>query len=438
MGLSLSTIGIIFVCLFLILMFLRMPVGATMLICGFLGIAALRGWTPALSTVGTNFFRTGVSNDLIVIPVFILMGLLAAQGGVSKDAFTSMHKWVGHLPGGLGIATVGTCAVFGAISATQSASLTTMISVAYPEMKKYRYSDQLSLGCITSGCNLGLMIPPSIGFILYGFMTETSIGQLFLAGILPGILITILFWLQIYFQCRRNPTLAPRSDAASWKERFLAIKGLWGIAVVFILVMGGIYTGVFTPTEGASVGAAAVFIIGLAKRQLTWGNIRRSLFETARITGMIMFIICGAAVFSTFLTSSELTFRLAGIVAELSVNRFLILALVMLFYVIGGCILDIFPLLMVSLPVMFPIATALGIDPIHFGVLSVMGIMIGAITPPIAMNVFIAHGMIPEVPVTTIYRGLYPFLVTNVFCLIVLIIFPQISLILPTLAMPYR
>jgi len=438
MDLSLNNIALIGVALFLIFMFLRMPVGVAMLLSAFIGIWLIRGMPAALNTTGLALYRTGSTYNLSVIPLFIFMGVLAGAGGVSKSAFDTLNKWIGHLPGGLAMAATGACSAFGAVCGNHIATAATMCSAALPEMRRYNYDDKLSLGCISAGGNLGYLIPPSGAFIVYGFMTETPIGQLFIAGILPGLLITLMFMAQIYAQCRLNPKLGPAVAAVSWKERLTSSKGIAGILVVFIIVMGGIYQGYFTPTEAGAVGVMAVFLLGLIARQLTKKNFLDSLLEAAKVSAMIMLLIIGAKLFSTFLTLTEVPITLTTFIEGLDVNRYIILGAILVVYVICGFFMDIFAVLMVSLPIVYPIVVLqLGFDPLYFGVLSVTTIMIGSISPPFGIVVFAIHGM-TKVPLFTIFRGCIPFLAVMVLGLIILAAIPQISTFLPDFMTPYR
>lgn len=438
MDISLTNIAFIGIALFLIFMFFRMPIGVAMLLGAFIGIWLIRGIPAALSTTGLAMYRTASTYNLTVIPLFIFMGVLAGAGGVSKSAFDTLNKWVGHLPGGLAMAATGACSAFGAVCGNHIATAATMCSAALPEMRRYKYDDKLSLGCIAAGGNLGYLIPPSGAFIVYGFMTETSIGQLFIAGILPGLLITLMFMAQIYTQCRFNPSLGPTAPAVSWKKRLISIKGIVGILVVFIIVMGGIYAGFFTPTEAGAVGVTAVFLLGLIGRQLTMKSFLNSLFEAGKVSAMIMLLIIGAKLFASFLTLTEVPITLTTLIEGLEVNRYIILAAILMVYVICGFFMDIFAVLMVSLPIVYPIVCLqLGFDPLYFGVLSVTTIMIGSISPPFGIVVFAIHGM-TKVPLLTIFRGCIPFLAVMVLGLIILSAFPQVSTLLPDLMMPYR
>lgn len=438
MDLPLSTVAFIGIGLFLVFMFLRMPIGVAMLLSAFIGVAIIRGMPAALNTMGLALYRTASTYNLSIIPLFIFMGVLAGAGGISKSAFDTLNKWIGHLPGGLAMAATGACSAFGAVCGNHIATAATMCSAALPEMRRYNYDDRLSLGCISAGGNLGYLIPPSGAFIVYGFMTETPIGQLFIAGILPGLLITLMFMAQIYAQCQLNPKLGPTTPAASWKVRLISIKGIAGIVGVFIIVMGGIYAGFFTPTEAGAVGVATVFLLGLIGRQLTRKGFVNSLFEASKVSAMIMLLIIGAKLFSTFLTLTEVPITLTTYIEGLAVNRYVILAAVLVVYVICGFFMDIFAVLMVSLPIVYPIIVLqLGFDPLYFGVLSVVTIMIGSISPPFGVVVFAIHGM-TKVPLFTIFRGCIPFLLVMVLGLIILVAFPHISTLLANMMMPYR
>jgi tripartite ATP-independent transporter DctM subunit len=436
---SLTTILFIGIIIFLVLMFLRMPIGLAMLMAGFTGISIIRGVAPALNNIGGIVYSTATSYHLSVIPLFVLMGILAGYGGISKNAFSTLHKWVGHLRGGLAMATTGACAAFGAVCGDHIATAATMCSAALPEMRRYNYSDELSLGCIASGGNLGFLIPPSAAFIVYGFITQVSVGSLFMAGILPGLLLTFLFWIAIYIQCRLNPALAPPGPKVSWGDRLKAIKDIWGIFLLFIVVMGGIYTGVFTPTEAGAMGAFVTFILSVVSRQLTWRGFVDSVVETVKTTAMIFLLIMGAMVLSTFLTMTEVTLTLTGLIEGWQVNPYIVLATILIFYVLTGFFMDIFALLIVSLPIVFPIVVnTLGFDPVLFGVLAVLTIVMGSVSPPVGVVVFAVHGIVRDVPLFTIFRGCLPFLAAMFICLIILTAFPEISLLLPNLMMPYR
>lgn len=438
MSLSPATIGLLMIILFFVLMYLKMPIGVTLLIAGFLGLILIRGLPAGLSSIGIITWRQGLKEILLLIPLFTLMGILAAHGGISKDAFSTMYKWVGHFPGGLAMACTGACAAFGAVCGNSLATSLTMTSVALPEMRKYNYRDDFSIGCIAASGNLGIMIPPSGSFVFYGFLTETSIGALFIAGILPGLLITVLFWIQMYTQCRLNPSMGPAGPRFGWMERLKSIKGLWAILLVFFMVIGGIYAGVFTPNEGASCGVFAVFLVGLANRQLKWKSIISALRETIMISAMIMLMIIGAMYFGTFIAASKIPSFLAEFVTTLAVNRYVVMGAILFVYFIAGCVMDMFPVLAVTLPIFFPIVLELGFDPLQFGVLCVLMIMIGGITPPFGMQVFALGGLYKEVPIFAIFRGCLPFVYTMIISAVIILFVPAFSTLLPNYMIPYR
>jgi len=437
MNLSPVEIGGLMIVLLFLLMYLKMPIGATMLVAAFIGFVLIRGLPAGLSSIGIIPWRQGLKEILLLIPLFTFMGLLAAHGGISSRAFSSIYKWVGHLPGGLAMACTGACAAFGAVCGNQLATSLTMSSVALPEMRKYNYQDSFSLGTIAAAGNLGIMIPPSGSFVIYGFLTETSIGALFIAGILPGLLITLMFCVQMYIQCRLNPSLGPIGPRVGWAARLKSLNGLWAVVLVFIVVMGGIYAGVFTPSEAAACGVAVVFLIGLANRELNWKSFTSALQETIRISAMIMFILIGAMYFGAFMTVSQIPNSLADFVTLLSVNRYIVIGVVLIVYIICGFVMDIYAILVISLPILFPIVEAVGFDPLHFGVMCVLTIMLGGITPPFGMQVFALSGMF-KIPVSTIFRGTLPFVITMLVGLVIILFAPIISTLLPDFMIPYR
>ena len=438
MNLSPIEIGILMIILFFVLMYLKMPVGASMLIAGLIGFIIIRGLSPGLSSLGVIVWRQGLREVLLLIPTFTLMGLLAARGGISANAFSSIYKWVGHLPAGLAMACTGACAAFGAVCGNQLATALTMSSVAQPEMRKYKYNDGFSLACIATSGNLGIMIPPSGSFVIFGFLTETSIGALFIAGILPGIMLTLMLWIQMYVSCRLNPSLGPPGPKFGWIERLKSIKGLWAIFLVFFIVMGGIYAGVFTPSEAAACGVFVVFVISIANRQLSRESLLAALRETMKISAMIMFIIIGAMYFGAFMAVSQIPNYMADFVLNLSINRYLVIGSILLVYVICGFVMDVYAVLVITVPILFPIVVAVGFDPLHFGVMCVLTIMLGGITPPFGMQVFALAGMFRDVPVSSIFNKIAPFVVTLLIGLVILLFVPTVSTLLPNFMLPYR
>jgi C4-dicarboxylate transporter, DctM subunit len=440
MDIPLLWVLVIGIVVFLVLMFLKMHVGLAMMITGFLGIFLSRGMPAALSTLGTTIYRVANSEFLAVIPLFVLMGMIAGRGGMSRDAFFTFNKWVGHLPGGLAMATVGACAAFGAVCGDNIATAATMTQVALPQMRKYGYSDVLTTGTIASGGNLGILIPPSTAFIVYGFVTQTPIGSLYIAGILPGIILTLLFIVLIYFWCKFNPKLAQRAPSASWKERFISIKGILPIAVVFIVVMGGLLEGFFTPSEAGAVGAVTIVIASVITGNFSFSGTGKALLEAGKISAMIMLLIFGSTIFSHWLTTTEVASSFSNMITAAHLNRYVVMAIVLAFFLILGCIMDIFALLIITLPIFFPMLSALGFDSLQFGVLSVMAVMIGCITPPVGVVVFALGGMLKKdgIQLYTIFKGCVPFLIVMAFMLILVIAFPQISTALPNLMITGR
>lgn len=438
MNLSPIEIGYLMIALVILLMFLKMPIGVTMLVAGVVGLTLIRGLQPALSGLGLLTWGNGIAVILIVIPLFTWMGLIASYGGIAKDAFSSLYKWLGFLPGGLAMACTGACAAFGAVCGNHIATAVTMGSVALPEMRKYKYSDPFSLGCIAASGNLGIMIPPSGAFIIYGFLTETSIAALFIAGVLPGLLIMVMFCIQIYLQCRLNPSLGPSGPSFTWVERLKSLKGLWSIFLIFFLVIGGIYFGVFTPTEAASCGVFVVLIVSVASGQLKWGQFVQSLRDTMLISAMIMLMIIGAFFFARFTTTTQIPNALATTISAIAINRYIIMGAILIIYLIAGFVLDIYAILVITLPIFFPIVEALGFDSLHFGVMAVLTIMLGSISPPFGIIVFAIGGVFKEVPLYAIFKGVMPFFITMFIGLLIILFVPEISTLLADHMFPYR
>jgi C4-dicarboxylate transporter DctM subunit len=431
--LPLWALGIIGAGIFFILMFLRMHVGLSLMIAGFVGIWLSRGLEPALNTLATTVWRVGNSTYLVVIPLFVLMGIIAGQGGVTEHAFTTFRSWVGHVRGGLAMATVGTCAAFGAVCGDNIATAATMDKAALPEMRKYGYDEKLTFGSIAAGGNLGIMIPPSTAFVVFGFITQTSIAALFVAGILPGIILTVMFMIQIAIQCKINPDLSPVTAKPRLMERLAALKGIIGILVVFIFVMGGLLSGLFTPTEAGAAGTIAVVIVSVFNKKFSVKMIGRSLLEATRISAMIMLLIFGAQYFSHFLTTSEIAPAMSNALVEAGLGKYAVMFLVILLYFILGCLMDIWSVMIITLPIFFPLLTDLGFSPLQLGVIAVECIMIGCITPPVGVVVYSLAGMHPEVPMYRIFSGCWPFVWTQCVFLVMLVFLPWLSTVLPNL-----
>jgi C4-dicarboxylate transporter DctM subunit len=429
---SSQMIGILGIGCMFVLLALRMYIGVAMGLIGFVGLCFLAGTSAATNILGIVPLAESKSYTLSVIPLFVLMGQFAFLSGISTDIYKTVYSWMGHFRGGLAMATILACAGFAAVCGSSLATGATMGMVAIPEMDKYNYDPRLSTGCIAAGGTLGILIPPSIGFVLYGILTEQSIGKLFMAGFLPGIMLASLFILAVYLQCRLNPKMGPRGPVTSWRKRFRSLGGTWGMLLLFFVVMGGIYMGVFTPTEAAGVGAFGAFLFALGKRKLNWQTLVQSLKETGKTTAFIFLIIIGANIFSSFLGLTKLPMDLADFMAGLPLPRTLILAAIILVYVALGCVMDCYAIMILTVPILFPVIEALQFDPIWFGVLMVIVLEVGLITPPVGLNVFVLKGAAPNVPMTTIFRGIWPFLIAAVLSIIILTIFPQIATFVPS------
>ena len=425
------TIGILGIVLLFLLFATGMPIAFAMALVGFLGFVYLGGLDGGLSILGVTFFAGGTSYTLSVIPLFVLMGQFASHSGMSHQIYRAVESWLGYRRGGLAMATVGACAGFAAISGSSVATAATMGTVTLPEMKKYRYGLSLATGTVAAGGTLGILIPPSATFVFYAILTEQSIGKLFIAGILPGILLAALFMLAINIRVRINPAIAPRSDRVPLKERITALKGVWGMLVLFVVVMGGIYTGVFTPTEAAGIGAFGAFVFALLTRKMTWQHFVSSLRLTGETTGMIFIIVIGAYIFGYFLAITRIPSELADYMAGLQVSKYIILAGVVIIYTILGMFLDGWAIMVLTIPIIHPLMVNLGFDPIWFSVMVVIMLEMALITPPVGVNVFIIKGIAKDVPMFTIFRGIWPFWLAMLICLLILTIFPKIALFLP-------
>ena len=425
------TAGILGIALLFLLFATGMPIAFVMALVGLLGYIYLGSLDAGLHILGLTFFAGGTSYTLSVIPLFVLMGQFATHSGLSQEIYRAVEKWLGHRRGGLAMATIGACAGFAAISGSSVATAATMGTVALPEMKKYEYAPSLATGTVAAGGTLGILIPPSATFVFYAILTEQSVGKLFIAGIFPGILLALLFILTINFQVRLNPDVAPRGPGATFRERIFALKGVWGMLCLFLIVMGGIYTGVFTPTEAAGIGAFGAFIFSILKRRMTWGYFVESLRMTAQTTAMIFIIVIGAHIFGYFLAVTRIPSELADYMASIHVSKYIVLAAVILLYSVLGMFLEGFAILVLTVPIIHPLMVNLGFDPIWFGVMVVIMMEMSLITPPVGVNVFVIKGVAKDVPMYTIFRGIWPFWLAMLACLIILSFFPQVALLLP-------
>ena len=417
--------------LLMILIGLRTPIAVAMIVSGLAGTTAISGWSTALATLKQGPFERATSYTLVVIPLFVLMGYLASQSGLSASLFRAANVWLGHLRGGLAMATVVGCASFGAICGSSLATSATMASVALPEMRRYRYADTLATGSVAAGGTLGIMIPPSIILVLYGIMTEQSIGKLLLAGVVPGIAETVLFCAAIAVETAVVPTLGAAGPRATLRERLLAVRGVWEVLVLFAIVIGGLYAGLATPAESAAFGVVGALFFGVVKRTLTWRGLLGALDQTVRTTAMIFLIVIGADLFGYFMALSQLPLAMANWLIHLNVGALGVLWIILVLYLILGCVMDELAIILLTVPIFFPVVMQLGFDPIWFGVIIVVTVQIGLVSPPVGLNVFVIAGMAREVGLPKIFRGIMPFLAAMVALLVLLIAWPDLALILP-------
>lgn len=417
--------------LLMVLIVLRTPIAVAMIVSGLAGTTAISGWSTALATLKQGPFERATSYTLVVIPLFVLMGYLASQSGLSASLFRAANVWLGHLRGGLAMATVVGCAGFGAICGSSLATSATMATVALPEMKRYRYADSLATGSVAAGGTLGIMIPPSIIFVLYGIMTEQSIGKLLLAGVVPGIVETVLFCVAIAIETALIPALGAPGPKATFRERLVALRGVWEVLILFVIVIGGLYAGLATPAESAAFGVVGALVFGIAKRTLTWRGLLNALDQTVRTTSMIFLIIIGADLFGYFMALSQLPLAMATWLIHLNVGALGVLWIILILYLILGCVMDELAIILLTVPIFFPVVMQLGFDPIWFGVIIVVTVQIGLVSPPVGLNVFVIAGMARDVPIPRIFRGIMPFLAAMVVLLVLLTVWPDLALILP-------
>ncbi len=430
-----AAIGIIGIALLIIFFVLRMPIGFAMAMVGFVGFSYLVSPSAGLGVLARDMFYTFSSYSLTVIPMFVFMGCIASGAGMSKRLYDAGYLTLGRLRGGLAMATIAGCAGFAAICGSTNACAAAMGKVALPEMKRYNYDDSLATGTVSAAGSLGILIPPSTIFIVYGIMTEQSIGKLFIAGVFPGLILAALFIATVYLICLRNPSLAPAAAATSWKEKLDGLAGIGEMLVLFILVISGLFLGWFSPTQAGGAGAAGALLISLARRQLTWQHFLDAVKDTLRITCMIMVIVAGATVFGHFMAVSEIPLVLADWVSALALPPMAVMAVIILIYLLGGCFMDSLAMIMLTVPIFYPAVMALGFDPIWFGVIMVLVVEMGVITPPVGINVYVVKGIADGVPLETVFKGVWPFLLAELVMAGILMLFPKIATFLPGLTM---
>jgi C4-dicarboxylate transporter, DctM subunit len=420
-----------FVALFA-LMLLRVPVGMAMGLVGVSGFAYLVNGGAALKIIGHTSMRTVTDYTFGVIPMFLLMGAFVSNSGMSRELFRAANAFVGHFRGGLGIATIAACAGFAAISGSSVATAATFATVAYPEMRRYNYPQSFATGVIAAGGTLGAMLPPSTVLAVYGIITEQDIGKLFVAGIIPGLLAATMDMLTVVVIGRLRPDFLPVAPRHSWKERLTGLRDVWAMLLLFIFVIGGLYGGLFTPTEAGGVGAIGALLIGVARGKLTGPEIRRSLLQAVRTAAAVLTVLIGALLFGYFLTVTQTPQKVTIFLTALGLGRYGVLALIMLMYIALGCLMDSLAMIILTIPIIFPVIMQLGFNPIWFGIIIVMTVELGLIHPPVGMNVFVIKSVVQEVTFSTIFRGVLPFIATDLIRLVILIAFPILALWLPS------
>ena len=421
-----------FVALF-ILMLLRVPVGMAMGLVGVTGFGMITGVAPALKLIGQTSMRTVTDYTFGVIPMFLLMGAFVSNSGMSRELFKSAHAFAGHLRGGLGFATIIACGAFAAISGSSVATAATFSAVAYPEMRRFKYPEGLSAGTIAAGGTLGAMFPPSTVLVVYGIITEQDIGKLFMAGVVPGLIAVLMYLTTLGLIGAVRPDLLPRGPKSSWAERFRSLKGIWASLLLFVFVIGGLYGGLFTPTEAGGMGAGGAFIIGVLRGRLSRADVLTSLLQATRTAAAVFTVLIGALLFGYFLTITGTPQKVTGFLTSLGLGSYGVLSLILLMYLVLGCLMDAMAMIILTVPIVFPVIIALGFDPIWFGVIIVMTVELGLIHPPVGMNVFVIKSVIPDISFASVFKGVTPFIMTDLVRLIILISFPVLSLYLPSL-----
>lgn len=417
----------------LFLIMVRMPIGIAMGLVGFFGFAWLNdwNWTAALSMSARRIIDTSRDYGLTVIPLFILMGNFVTKSGLSHELYRASYAFMGHLRGGLAMATVVACGGFSAICGSSLATAATMSKVSMPPMRKYGYSDSLATASIAAGGTLGILIPPSVILLIYGIMTEQSIRELFAAGFLPGMLGILLYVGAVAWTVWRNPQAGPPGERSTGKERLEAMKGVWGTLLLFVLVIGGMYVGAFTATEAAGIGAAGAFMIALSRKSISWRTLYEVLTETAHTSASLFFVVIGALIFSNFITRAEFPDYLLQFVQGYNLSPMMVIFMILVIYILLGCILESLSMMLLTVPIFYPLVQSLGFDLVWFGILVVVVTEISLLTPPVGLNVFVLSGVLKDVKTSTIFKGVTPFWVADIIRLTLLTLIPAISLILP-------
>lgn len=426
------TIGALGLVAMLVLIVLGVPLAYSMGVVGVLGYVAITGWQPAIAQLGSVTWEYGNDFLLIAVPLFLLMGQLVYHTGIASDLYACLYRWLGRLPGGIAVSTVGACAGFGAVTGSSLASVATMGTMVMPEMRKYGYNERLATGCIASAGTLAILIPPSILMVLYGVWTETSIGRLFMAGVVPGLLLALGFCLYIVVRCAIRPEDGPRGPAFTWKERFGSLAGLLPVMAIFLFILGGIYGGIVTPTEASALGVVSVLVVSAAMGRLTWKAIHASLIEAGILGATLFFIIVAGTLFSRFLAITQISEIVVAFFTADGIDPFMLMLGIAVMYVVLGCVLDTLGMLILTLPFVFPIITAAGFDPVWFGVFITIIAEIALITPPIGINVYVLKNVVPDTPAAEMFHGVTPFVLIGVVLLVLITLVPSIVLWLPS------
>ena len=431
---ELTIVGIIGILILLIVLFLfGMPVGFAMAVVGFCGFAYVVSFNAALNMIAADLWTTFSKYGLTVIPLFILMGYIAFNAGIAERLYDAAYKWVGHWRGGLAIATICADELFAAICGSNTATAATMGAVALPQMKKYNYDTRLSSGTVVTGGTLGTVMPPSVVLIIIGLQTEQSIIDLFLAGILPAIVLGLLFVATIFLLCRLYPNFGPAGPKTSFKEKLKSLLGVIEAITIFVLVIGGLYIGYFTPTEAGAVGVFFALAVSIPTRRLTWKGLINSFENTLRISCMVFMLVTGAIIFGRFLAVTRLPFMIADFAAGLPVSPYVILTIVLIIYLIGGCFMDSLGFLVLTIPIFFPLGMALNFNPIWYSILLTMVTTMGAITPPVGVNIYVVKALAPDIKLAIIFKSVSFFLLACLISILILILFPQIALVIPNM-----
>ena len=418
---------------FLLLAFLGIPLGFAMIAVGFVGFGLVRGWTASMEMVAQIIVDISMSHGFSVLPLFVLMGAFVFVSGLSDELYDTAHAWLGHYRGGLAMATVAACGGFAAVSGSSLATAATMAKVAMPSMRRYNYSESLASGAIAAGGTLGILIPPSVALVIYGLLANEDIGALFIAGIIPGIVTILLYLMTISVVTRINPRAGPRGPVVSWGIRVRSLSKVWGVVVLFVLIIGGIYIGFFTPTEAGGMGAVGALIFALVRRRINWSQFLAALIEAGRTTAMIFCVAFGALIISNFVNVAGMTGMLVTTVESLDVPPIGVVLAILGIYLVLGCVFDGMVMILVTIPVFAPVVAALGLNMIWFGILVTIAVEVAAITPPIGMNVFVLKTVLPELKLGVIYRGILPFFVADLIRLSLVLLVPSIPLFLPSL-----